>query len=219
MIIFSCFEMVSFAETNNLLPQASFTANPASGTAPLQVHFDAGGSTAGRGNNIINYEWKFETLGEWESSGISSTIDHTYQNPGAYTIRLRVTNDHNQISLPQPENITLITVTDTEPSPCPDPTASFSFTSAAGDPLNVQFNASTSNAGDEVSINNYLWDFGDGQNETTSDNTITHSYMDFGSYSVSLIVTNSCNHAAFDFPIDHPLLSRPCRSIYHTGII
>ncbi|MGQ9589056.1 MAG: PKD domain-containing protein [Planctomycetota bacterium] len=75
-------KVVSVADT--AAPVASFTATPESGTAPLEVSFDASASTDNV--EIASYSWDFgdETAG----SGVQAT--HTYAAPGAYTVVLTV---------------------------------------------------------------------------------------------------------------------------------
>ncbi len=69
-------------------PEASFTASPRSGEIPLEVSFDASGSSDPDGK-INSYEWDFDD-GE---KGSGKTTDHTFDNSGAYTVQLTVTDD------------------------------------------------------------------------------------------------------------------------------
>jgi PKD repeat protein len=72
----------------NQPPVASFTASPASGTAPLAVGVDASASTDPDGS-IASYAW---TFGDGSAAtGVSSS--HTYASAGTYTITLTVTDD------------------------------------------------------------------------------------------------------------------------------
>jgi len=63
-------------------PDANFTANPTSGLIPLTVNF-VNQSTG----NISSYSWDF---GDGGTSTTQNPI-HTYNTPGAYTVRLTVT--------------------------------------------------------------------------------------------------------------------------------
>ncbi len=69
-------------------PEANFTASPSSGEVPLEVSFDASGSSDPDGQ-ISSYEWDFDD-GEM---GSGKTTDHTFDSSGAYTVRLTVTDD------------------------------------------------------------------------------------------------------------------------------
>jgi len=68
-------------------PVAAITANPISGTAPLEVSFDGSSSTDPE-NEVLSYEWDFGT----GFSSIAQSPTHTYNNPGEYTVRLIVTD-------------------------------------------------------------------------------------------------------------------------------
>lgn len=68
----------------NQPPQVSLTATPASGTAPLQVSFQANIATAS--NPIRCYGWDF---GDGQTSPDAAPT-HTYQTPGTYPVRLTV---------------------------------------------------------------------------------------------------------------------------------
>ena len=76
------------ATTINQSPTAIFTADPTMGTVPLEVSFDASGSSDADGM-IVAYEWNFGdgTTGE----GVTTT--HVYSMPGTYTVVLTVTDD------------------------------------------------------------------------------------------------------------------------------
>lgn len=64
---------------------------PAGGTAPLKVIFDASATFIPAGESVAGFEWTFgdETQGLEPELG-SARIEHTYQLPGEYIIRLRV---------------------------------------------------------------------------------------------------------------------------------
>ena len=77
----------------NLFPIASFIANPTEGPAPLDVLFDASGSTDPN-DFIVSYDWDF---GDGETAtGISP--NHTFTNPGTFTATLSVTDAFGAIS-------------------------------------------------------------------------------------------------------------------------
>jgi len=72
----------------NRPPTASFTPNPASGTAPLTVNFD-GSASADPDGRITAYAWKFGDGG----TANSATASHTYTAAGTLTATLTVTDD------------------------------------------------------------------------------------------------------------------------------
>jgi len=75
--------------TSPLAPQANFTANPTSGTVPLQVTFtDA--SVPGS-NPITSLQWDFNNDGVYDTSGQGPHI-YTYTSAGTYSVKLRVSD-------------------------------------------------------------------------------------------------------------------------------
>jgi PKD repeat protein len=72
----------------NAPPTASFTANPESGTAPLNVSFDASASADPNGQ-VASYAWNFGD----NQNGTGKTVQHSYANPGTYNVTLTVTDD------------------------------------------------------------------------------------------------------------------------------
>ena len=76
----------------------------------------------------------------------------------------------------------------------PSPEAGFTFS-----PLQpyvnqtIIFDASISNASQFFNITQYVWDFGDGNITTTTNQTLTHRYPQNGSYTVSLTVIDEGN--------------------------
>ncbi|MFQ5999299.1 MAG: PKD domain-containing protein [Candidatus Bathyarchaeia archaeon] len=88
----------------------------------------------------------------------------------------------------------------------------------------VTFDASTSYDPDGGSIVSYKWDFGDGNETTTSNPTITHKFATFGNYNVNLTVTDDENQtgsknqtvtvrqppvASFTYSPSKPLVDEP----------
>ena len=69
-------------------PRRQFLSDPASGNAPLAVHFDASSSNDPNGLQITNYQWDF---GDGQT-GSGVTVSHTYTSPGSYNAQLTVTN-------------------------------------------------------------------------------------------------------------------------------
>jgi serine protease len=70
-------------------PVAGFTQSEALGAAPLPVTFDATGSRAGLGT-ISAWRWDF---GDGTSSTTGPRVDHTFTEPGTYTVTLDVVDD------------------------------------------------------------------------------------------------------------------------------
>ncbi|MGH2446449.1 MAG: PQQ-dependent sugar dehydrogenase [Candidatus Limnocylindria bacterium] len=75
-------------------PVADANADPTSGAAPLEVEFDASGSTDPEGDPLT-YAWDFDDDGDGlfnDAAGISPS--HVYASPGSYDARVRVRDDN-----------------------------------------------------------------------------------------------------------------------------
>lgn len=145
------------------VPTASFSAMPASGTAPLLVTFSDTSS-----GTVTNRSWDF-------GNGQTSTAQNasiTYNTAGTYTVKLTVGNTGGST-----------TATKTISVAAAAPTANFSASSTAGMvPLTVTF-ANTSTG----TVTDYAWNFGDGNIVATQTKTNpTHTYASAGRYTVSL---------------------------------
>ena len=87
-------------------PIAAFTASPMSGPEPLDVAFNASGSTS-PGATITSYDWSF--------GGSGMTINHSF-SVGSHTVVLTVTDSRGQTDT----DTAVITVTGSGPPPiCP----------------------------------------------------------------------------------------------------
>jgi len=139
--------------------QASFNATPAS-CSPSVVFQNT--STA-----ASSFIWLFGD----GTSDTSATPQHTYSNPGSYSVFLV-----------------------SDPATCPDtatatiqinaqPTATFNSLPDCN--LSVQLSSLT------PGMSNYSWNFGDGG--SGSGNTVTHTYVTPGNFPVTLIVTDANN--------------------------
>ncbi len=148
-------------------PVASFTASDTAGCSPVVVQF-----TDQSTGSPTSWHWDL-------GNGGSSTLQNpgaTYINPGTYRVILTATNTNGSS-----KDTTFITVN-------ASPTVAFSADSTPGcGSKTVSFtNSTTPGIGGAVS---YLWDFGDGDSSTAA--SPTHTYSSVGTYSVSLVVTNS----------------------------
>ncbi len=163
-------------------PVAEFTATPLSGSEPLTVVFT---DTSTSYDGITSYEWDFNDDG---------TVDSTVQNPtyiytgdGAYTVTLKVfETDGNSDTETKSD---YITVSNVNQLPVADPSGPYTGTEGT----EVAFDGSASSDLDG-SIVSYDWDFGDGNSGTgVSPN---HTYVQDGTYTVTLTVTD--NDGAMD---------------------
>jgi len=162
--------------TTNQSPTASFTANPTSGVAPLNVSFNASSSSDSDGS-IISYAWDFKD----GTTGNGETVNHTFSSIGNYNVKLTVTDDKGATA----STTKTITVTET---PNQSPTASFTANPTSGaSPLQVTFDASSSYDSDGTIVS-YAWDFKD--EYTGNGETLNHTFNSTGNYNVKLTVTD-----------------------------
>ncbi|MEP6661527.1 MAG: PQQ-dependent sugar dehydrogenase [Acidimicrobiales bacterium] len=80
---------ISYTATNQP-PVAAITAQPTSGPTPLSVQFD-GSSSSDPDGGALTYAWDLDGDGVY-NNGSTAQVSWTYNTPGAYTARLRVTD-------------------------------------------------------------------------------------------------------------------------------
>ena len=157
----------------NQAPMARFTATPDGGPAPLAVTFDASGSSDSDGT-IARYEWDFGG----SATGTGRTVSHTFDQKGAYTVRLTVTDDDGAAATASDELLVNA-----------NPIARIVADPVGGTaPLSVSFDAQSSSDPDGT-IASYAWNFGTGASGATGATT-TQTFSDAGLYAVQLTVTD-----------------------------
>ncbi|HUW84191.1 MAG TPA: PKD domain-containing protein [Phycisphaerae bacterium] len=159
----------------NQLPTACLGAEPATGTAALEVTFDARCSTDTDGV-ISSWLWDF-------GDGVSTAgaeVTHTYSDPGEYTATLTVIDDDG--GRDQAEVVVHV-----NGAPTAELVMSLDYDVA---PTVVHFSAANSSDADGQ-ITHYSWQFGDGSTEEGPDKvTVDHTYTAGGVYLARLTVTD-----------------------------
>ena len=169
---------------NTGAPNPVFTFVPEDPEAFVPVRFDGRASTASRGATITSYSWDFGD----GTSGSGATTSHSYSAPGAYGVRLTVT-DSQGISATSAAQVITVDGGST-------PTATFVFSPTepvSGNP--VFFNGTLSRPGPGHSIVRYRWNWGDGTSNG-SGSTTSHTFAATGSYIVVLTVTDEVGQTA-----------------------
>jgi len=158
-------------------PTVNFTASPTTVCAGAAVVFNSTSTSGVPGP--MNYSWNYGD----GSIGSGNPGVHAYASGGTYNVALYVTN--SQGCTQSYTRNAYITV-----NPKPVPNFGGSPTSSCSAPLTVNFTNTSSGSAPLT----YAWTFGDGG--TSNVGSPSHPYTGFGSYNVSLTVTdaNGCQN-------------------------
>jgi PKD repeat protein len=163
----------------NLPPQATASAGPTQGDAPLTVSFSGSGSD--QDGTIWTYTWDF---GDGASASGADPV-HVYTAAGAYTAVLTVADNDGatatasvQINVDSPHQA---------PTVNQPPTVQVSASPTSGrSPLAVTFTGQGTDA--DGSVVGYAWDLGDGSQSTQRNPS--HTYNSEGTFTATLLVTD-----------------------------
>ncbi len=177
---------VSLIIGGNSRPVVSVSASPQSGMAPLEVNFTI--MAEDDDGTIAEYAWDFDGDGIFDGNSADNPIPlpHNYLMSGMYNAKFRVTDNEGAWDV----DTVAIQVAGQFNQP---PTADLQVDVTYGDvPLTVSFNASDL-SDPEGNIARYWWDFdGDGIFDGTTMNPyVSHTYLNPGEYSVSVLVEDS----------------------------
>jgi uncharacterized protein (TIGR02145 family) len=173
----------------NHKPEACFTVNPVINTVEHNFHFDAS-CCQDEEDSIedLQVRWDWNDDGSWDTDySTEKVIDHDFNTPGGYTIRLEVKDSEEATS----ETTKTVTVTANDP-----PEAKFSVTPTIGSTDTVfLFDASSSKDNeDPLEDLQVRWDWnGDGNFDTefTYDKQFYHQYAEEGTFSILLEVKDT----------------------------
>jgi PKD repeat protein len=147
----------------------------------VSLDFDGNGSTS-YPDEISSFEWDFYYNGTFNVDGTGPEVSHTYMDNGTYTIGLRITDDDGSVDITTME----INVSDLAPTSViwgPDSVDEGSL-------FMTRANGSASYPDDII---RYEWDFfydGISFNRSGLGMDINHTYMDDGTYTIALRVTD-----------------------------
>lgn len=165
-----------------------FSVTPESPADHVSVLFDAcndpAKACAPPNNPIVSYSWNFGD----GATGSGRTATHSFNNPDTYNVALTVADAYGRTATTTRQ----VTVTGGAV-----PTASFLFSPSApkvGE--NVNFNASASRPATGRTIRSYDWDFGDGEQKSTTGPITSHDYQKAGDFTVTLVVTDDAGRVA-----------------------
>ena len=167
---------VRYPSASPALPEAAFTADVTSGTAPLTVNF-----TDQSTGSPSSWLWDFGD----NSTATEQNVTHTYTTAGNYTVNLTVSNAAGSDSEVKTEYITVSEPsTPIEPAPVAEFTADVTSGTA---PLTVNFTDQSTGT-----PSSWLWNFGD--SATATEQNSSHTYTSSGTYTVNLTVANSAGN-------------------------
>lgn len=149
------------------------------------------GTGSDQDGQVVRYQWDFDGDGVWDyDSPSSGTAGCTYENPGTYEAKLRVTDDRGASA----EDTAVITVSLKKP---PVADAGGDQTVACGD--DVQFDGTGSKDPDGQRLT-FSWDFDDrdGLQTDATGPVADHVYTKGGQYTVTLTVTDEMGKTARD---------------------
>ena len=157
---------------------ANFSADVTAGCAPLIVNFKDLST-----GNITSWAWDF-------GNGNSSIIQHSgtfYLNPGAYTVKLVVTNSAGKKdSIIKPYYISSYSA----------PISSLKADQTSGcAPLNVKFNDLS--VPQSVPITSWYWNLGDGT--SSNKQNPQHTYQSNGNFTVTLSINDANGCQSFSY--------------------
>ena len=83
---------------------AAATASPTAGVAPLLVEFSGAPSQPAQAGDTLTYAWDLDGDGEYDDS-TDLAPSHTYDTPGVYVVRLKVTDQRDASDISDPITI------------------------------------------------------------------------------------------------------------------
>jgi PKD repeat protein len=173
----------------DLPPVARLTVAQAA-SPPLTVNASGSTSTDTDATPIASYRFTFgDGTPAVTTTAPTATAQHTYAAAGTYTVTLTATDTGGLVSTPVTASITV-----NPPAADSPPIARLALTPAASPPLTVIGDASASTDTDATPIASYRFDFGDGTPAVTTTApaaTAQHTYAAPGTYTVTLIVTDT----------------------------
>ena len=161
--------------------EALFGATPSTGTAPLEVQFDAGNLVL-EDVKIQSFDWDFDGDGQYDLTGKDNLRPrYTFEQIGVYNVHLRMVDENNVV-----ENYyrDIEIVVSERPLLSAEIEASPSLSGTI--PFQIRFDGGESESV-KGQIVSYEWDFGDGS-QLQVGRTVTHIYNEPGFYTVTLTI-------------------------------
>jgi PKD repeat protein len=174
--------MLSAIEPNRV-PVAMFAYEPEGATTADTVAFTSLSFDPEEDGRIVSWEWDFGdgVIGSEENPR------HRYAESGVYTVRMRVTDNHGDVS---PDAVAHVSIGDPPP-----PVAVFDYMPAAPTTADtVAFIDQSFHPEENVEIAFWGWDFGDGS--ISEERSPEHRYAESGTYTVRMWVIDHRGEAS-----------------------
>jgi len=176
----------------NTRPTASFTVNPATGTAETVFALNAAGCTDQQdATSALQVRWDWDSDGQYDTGFTTTkTTTHQFGTVGTHTIRCEV-RDSGRLTHSTTRTVTITGGEENQP-----PTAAFTVTPGTGQAGTVfSFDGSGStDVEDAVGALQVRWDWSnDGTYDTalSTDKTETHQYATAGTYTIRMEVRDT----------------------------
>jgi tetratricopeptide (TPR) repeat protein len=162
---------------------AEISSNATEGTAPATFEFEADITGGTEPYTIV---WNF---GDGDNAENIDDLEHTFDQAGTYNVVLTVRDSEDQTASDSIE----IIVTAEEPNLL---TAEIISSDTQGVvPATFQFRGDIEGGTEPYT---YSWNFGDGSDEESNEQSVSHTFEDVRSYNVVLTVTDSEDQTASD---------------------
>ena len=180
--VFGSFELIA-AATQPLTVEIN--SDDTEGVAPATFDFEA--DVTG-GMEPYTISWGFDEASDEEDEEDDDTVDHTFDEPGNYTVTATIRDSTGQTV----SDSILITV---EPPPPLTRVNIISNDTEGVAPATFEFEANVTGGAEPFT---YSWDFDDGSIEDDDDATFDHTFDEAGMYNVDLTVTDSTGQTVSD---------------------
>ena len=156
---------------NSRPPVANFTFSMPEKNHPNKVEFNAIDSYDPDEGDKIKYSWDFDGDGKFDIiSGSDYIVTHEYNKTGDYKVKLQVEDSYGQYSQSE-EKLSIESVLSGD-------IVSVKRAVSIGEPIDFEIKSPNAVA--------YLWEFGDGETQSTEDTKVTHTYNKVGKFSVKV---------------------------------
>lgn len=157
-------------------PPVANAGGPYSGTEGSTLIFNASGSFDDVG--ISRYEWDWNNDGTYDDQTTDATIQHVFPDDYSGKVKLKVTDVTDLFSIAE----ATVTVSNANPAP----NLGGNVSGDEGSPVNFSVTVHDPGMND---THTFQWNFGDGQ--TNTQKNPSHTYLDNGPYTVTVIVTDN----------------------------